>query len=446
MSLRKLLFVSPSPCGRNLREQLRARNWQVFPVGDLAAAESALRQLPFFVAVLALDGITEEMGADFESCADAAPGCEWIGMFSPSALKAPLLQHLIINHFFDYHTQPAEDQFLCRSLGHAYGRALLRNTRAAGVPANDDLGMVGRSAAMEQLRRLIRKVGRTDAPVLIDGESGSGKELVAQAVHTCSQRAKAPFVAVNCGAIAPTLIHSELFGHERGAFSGASSEHRGLIEAARGGTLFLDEIAELPLDLQTTLLRFLQDKTIMRVGASRLVPVDTRVIAASHVSLGEAVAAGRFREDLYYRLNVLPITVPPLRDRKEDVPLLASHFYERCAGKHASTIRAFGKGAMGALVAHSWPGNVRELFNRVQRAVVMAEYKVITPADLGLAPEPGPDAASLELVRLQAEKSAISVSLDRASHNITLAAKGLGVSRMTMYRLMAKHSITPRAA
>jgi two-component system response regulator HydG len=284
-------------------------------------------------------------------------------------------------------------------------------------------------------------VAATTAPVLIGGESGSGKELAAQAIHRRSSRAAGPFVAVNCGAIAPSLLHAELFGHERGAFTGASSQRVGLIEAANHGTVFLDEIGDLPLDLQTSLLRFLQEKTIHRVGGVHSLAVNVRVVAASHVDLAAAVRAGRFREDLYYRLSVLPIDVPALRSRLEDLPMLAEHFLRACQTEGLRRIEGFRRRAMDAMLAHSWPGNVRELSNRVRRAVVMSDDYLVGPDDLGLTLYQQPELMDLDAARTMAEREVISAALARVGRNVTHAARALGISRMTLYRLMDKHRI-----
>jgi len=289
----------------------------------------------------------------------------------------------------------------------------------------------------------IKRIAKVDAPVLIRGESGSGKEMAAQAIHQLSARASGPFVAVNCGAMHPSLIQSELFGHMKGSFTGASRDERGFIEAADGGTVFLDEIGDLPLDLQVNLLRFLQEMTINRIGSTRSIRVDVRVIAATNVDLDKAVLAGKFREDLFYRLNVLPLHMPPLRERKSDVALLAQHFFTKYVHDKSPRLRGFSRRSLAAMEAHDWPGNVRELINRVRRAMVMSEGRLITPVDLGLEERSeAPLQDALDEARTEAERSAISCSLQSAGRNVSLAARQLGVSRMTLYRLMAKHSIT----
>jgi DNA-binding NtrC family response regulator len=356
----------------------------------------------------------------------------------------PVCRDLIVDHLFDHHTAPVGIDRLGMTLGHAWGHAALRQEAQGGDARSRDASIVGDSPATQELLRQVRRVAKVDAPVLIRGESGSGKELTAQAIHRQSSRAKGPFVPVNCGAIQASLIQSELFGHVKGAFTGASMDGRGLIEAASGGTIFLDEIGDLSLELQTNLLRFLQEKTINRVGSTRSIDVDARVIAATHVDLDKAVAAGTFREDLFYRLNVVPLRVPSLRERSADVGLLAEHFFDKFAKEKGPQLKGFSRRAMAALSAHPWPGNVRELINRVRRAAVMAEGRLITPHDLGLEERDesrGWDV--LEEARLRAEHGAISVSLQHAGKNVTEAARQLGVSRMTLYRLMAKHGIAP---
>jgi DNA-binding NtrC family response regulator len=278
--------------------------------------------------------------------------------------------------------------------------------------------------------------------VLIWGESGTGKELVAQAIHARSGAAGGPFVAVNCAAIAPSLAQSELFGYVRGAFTGAVQDRRGLLESANGGTIFLDEIGDLPLELQASLLRFLQEKCVLRVGGTRSVPVNARVIAASHVDLEAAVARGAFRQDLYYRLNVLSLRVPSLRERKDDLPLLAGHFFAQFAAERAPRLRGYSGAALAALRRYHWPGNVRELINRIRRALIMAEGRLIQPADLGLDGEAAQDGCEpLGGVRVRAERQAIEVGLGLGK-SMTQVAEDLGVSRMTLYRLMAKHGIS----
>jgi DNA-binding NtrC family response regulator len=258
--------------------------------------------------------------------------------------------------------------------------------------------------------------------VLITGEPGSGKEHVARSLHACARCADAPIVVVDCTTL--------------------RNEPATLLRQADGGTLLLDHVTELPLDWQTRLLRLLAERAAARSAAGRgTVP---RIVAATDGDLSQAVAARRFREDLYYRLNVVPLAVPPLRARKEDLPSLARLFHAQCLRQGTSGARGFSRQALAAMAIHPWPGNVRELFNRVQRAVAMAERRMITAADLGLQAAPPQPLDSLEAIRVRAEKDAISLSLDRFSHNVTLAARELGVSRMTLYRLMAKHSIATR--
>lgn len=442
MALRKILCVSLGEPSSEVADHLRGAGWNVLPAADLVAAQRMQAHHSVQVGVLLLGDFSPEQLGPVEECLRLSPGVEWVGVFRAEALDSDVLRELVLNYFFDYHTQPLNWREFELTLGHALRRAQLRGRDDEYLQATGSMGMVGSSLAVTRLQQQIRKVATTEAPVLIGGESGSGKELAARAIHQCSRRAAGPFVAVNCGAIAPSLIHSELFGHERGSFTGATAGKLGLIESAGGGTIFLDEIADLPLELQTNLLRFLQERTIHRVGSTRSLQVDARVVAASHLDLSEAVAAGRFREDLFYRLNVLPIVVPSLRERMSDVMVLAQHFLQQClADKHQRRVEGFSRQAIAAMMSHDWPGNVRELSNRVQRAVVMTDQRLITPADLGLAEPSGATGVGLEAVRTMAERDAITLTLGRVDRNITHAARELGISRMTLYRLMDKHGL-----
>jgi DNA-binding NtrC family response regulator len=289
----------------------------------------------------------------------------------------------------------------------------------------------------------VRKYAPVELPVLITGETGTGKEVAARALHSLSARADRPFAAINCGALPPNLVQSELFGHERGAFTGANARRIGHFETAAGGTVFLDEVGDLPLDAQTSLLRFLQEGTLERVGSSQLIKLDVRVLAATHVDLEKAVEQGRFREDLYYRLNVLRLRMPPLREREDDVVLLAQKFLEAFREQHPSRARAFSASARRAMLEFAWPGNVRELLNRVQRAAVVAEDALINVNDLDLADVLTKQAArsSLGSTRVAAERDAVIACLRESRFNVSECARRLKVSRVTIYRLCKKHQL-----
>jgi DNA-binding NtrC family response regulator len=421
-----------------------ASHWDLTPVPSLSEARKALKAQFFPVGLLL---IQTHQGKDLEALhlfLDLHQATQWVGVFSPALIQNPACRALIAQHLFDFHTWPIDPQRLNHTLGHAYGYADLVDHPHITLSSPRDMDLVGHSAAIAQLRSQIRKVAQASAPVLIWGESGSGKELTALAIHQHSPHAQAPFIAVNCGAIPASLIQSELFGYERGAFTGAAKEKKGLIEAAAQGTLFLDEVADLPLELQANLLRFLQEGTINRVGSSIAIRVDARVIAASHIHLPDAVKKGLFREDLLYRLNVLPLNVPALRERKEDLPLLAMHFYKLFEHDKNPRITGFSHRALSAIKSYEWPGNVRELINRIRRAMVMAEGRLITPEDLGLSLPSTPlrNGEALEEARIRAERDAINVCLQGSGSNVTRAARDLGVSRMTLYRLMEKHGIS----
>ncbi|NLO80980.1 MAG: sigma-54-dependent Fis family transcriptional regulator [Xanthomonadaceae bacterium] len=364
---------------------------------------------------------------------------EWIALMPAEDLGKPELAQLVLRYCVDFHTLPVHWERLNAVIGHAFGMSALREAFGDHGPPVQHR-MVGRSRAMHALMAAIGKIANVEAPVLIQGESGTGKELAAQAIHDNSRRSGGPFVAVNCGALPASLIQSELFGYERGAFTGAQRRKIGRIEAANGGTIFLDEIGDLDLELQANLLRFLQEGVIERLGGSGSVPVDVRVIAATHVNLELAVAEGRFRADLYYRLNVLRLDMPPLRARAGDVAVLADYFFERYAKDKAPGVRGFSREAYAAMEAHTWPGNVRELINRVRRAMVMCEGRLIRPADLGLRDSQDAPLSLVE-VRENAERMAVEAALQACRYNVSKAASQLGTSRVTLYRLMRKYAL-----
>lgn len=321
---------------------------------------------------------------------------------------------------------------------HALGR-LVQVPRADPPHVLDTL--IGTSAAMRRVHASIRKYAPVDLPVLITGQTGTGKDVAARAIHDLSNRRHAPFAAINCGALAPNLIQSELFGHERGAFTGATARRTGLFETADGGTVFLDEIGDLPLDAQTNLLRVLQEHSLQRVGSHEDVAVDVRVLAATNLDLEAAVTAGRFRSDLFYRLNVLRLHMPPLHERGNDILLLAEHFLQQFREKHPTRARSFASAAQKALLGFGWPGHVRELINRVQRAAVTAEAELITPEELGLGGAAPEGNSALEVAREVAEREAILACLRESGFNISETARRLKVARVTVYRLCRKHGL-----
>ncbi|MCG5055926.1 MAG: sigma-54 dependent transcriptional regulator [Myxococcales bacterium] len=347
---------------------------------------------------------------------------------------------------YDYLSKPFEGDELVLLLRKAEERERLAREnrdlrqRLAEAPGSDALpGMVGTSPAMKTLARTVRKIATFKTTVLVQGESGTGKELVARALHALSPRASAPFVALNCGAIPPSLLESELFGHRKGAFTDAARDHRGLFEEAHGGTIFLDEIADLPLGVQVKLLRVLQEGEVRRLGDEKAVPVDVRVVAASARELAEAVGAGQFREDLFYRLNVVSVKVPALRERPQDIPALVAYLVRRLNERLGLAIQGVTPSALAGLAAAPWAGNVRELENALERAMVLAEGDCLGPEAFEALPPPvEQDATSWALkdaVR-GAEVAAIRRALAEAGGNRTRAAGLLGVShRALLYKI-----------
>jgi DNA-binding NtrC family response regulator len=329
------------------------------------------------------------------------------------------------------------------------------NRRLREELASEFRGLVGGSPAMRELFRLIRRAGPADVTVLVTGESGTGKELVARALHAESRRAGKAFVALNCSALPAELAESELFGHVRGAFTGADRDRDGLFEAADGGTLFLDEIGDLAPAAQAKLLRALEQREVLRVGSTRPVPVDVRVVAATHQPLERLAAEGRFRADLLFRLQVVTLTLPPLRERREDVPALAASFLAELAARHGSPARDLSDGARRALLAYEWPGNVRELRNAIERAVVLAEGETLEASDLpapvlaSQAPLRPADAALAELPYVEArdrvlaafDRSFLAAALERHGGNVSRTAAALGLHRQSLQKMLRRAGI-----
>lgn len=353
---------------------------------------------------------------------------------------------------FDYITKPFDTEQLQGVISKALATEAKNAQRLHAEPGGA-WDLIGTTPQMRDVYRLIEKVGPSPTTVLVTGESGTGKELVARALHAQSDRADGPFIQINCGAIPENLFESELFGYERGAFTGAVTAKPGRFELAHGGTLFLDEVGELPREMQVKILRALQERRIDRVGGVRPIEVDTRVVAATNVDLLEAVRAGHFREDLFYRLNVIPLHLPPLRERKDDIPLLVEHFLRRFNTRLAKSVRRVDPEALAALLAHPWPGNIRELENLMERSVLLSDGDTIGVADLpGLRGIPARPEAEQELddlglkeyVRVHTvklERMRIRRVLESEEGNVTRAARRLGISRKSLQTKMKEYGL-----
>jgi two-component system NtrC family response regulator len=344
---------------------------------------------------------------------------------------------------FDFYIKPVDTQVLDPVVERAVHVASLEKENRKVMMASPGIdNMIGQHPDMVEINRLIRKIAPSFVSCALIGESGTGKEVLANALHLHSDRANGPFVAVNCAAIPENLMESEFFGYEKGAFTGADKMRPGKIESANGGTLLLDEIGDMPLPLQSKLLRFLQERSVERVGGRKPIPVNVRVVCATNKNIEAMVADGSFREDLYYRLAEMVINIPPLRERDGDKALLARHFLAKYAIDRYSSITGFSNEAITAIEAYDWPGNVREMENKIKKAIVLADTKTIQVSDLSLERnEPGQEYLNLREVRLEAERKAIIRALSITDNNVTAAAKQLGITRPTLYDLLKKHTI-----
>ena len=440
LAVRPLVYLSRRPDAA-LVTHLRERRWDVLPAKSAHDAQRLVKPDVAHAGIVDLDGFAaRDLNALEPILRHQQIG--WIALANPARLAEPDIRKLIRQYCFDYVKGPPTQTTIDYLVGHAYGMVTLCDLElATDVATTGDDEMVGTCDAMQLLFRTIRKVANTDATVFIAGESGTGKELTALAIHERSSRRKAPFVAINCGAIPHHLLQSEMFGYERGAFTGANQRKIGRVEAAHGGTLFLDEIGDMPLESQASMLRFLQEGKIERLGGHDSIPVDVRIISATHVDLEAAMRETRFRADLFHRLCVLRIDEPPLRARGKDIELLAHHILLKFRSDGARKIRGFTPCAVEAMYSYAWPGNVRELINRIRRAIVMADSRLISAADLDLGQYTAQQSTTLAEARERAEKRAIEAALLRHRHRLAEAAAELGISRVTLYRLMGSHGL-----
>ena len=446
--LRPLLIVEDDPA---LQKQLRWAfdNYETLTAGDRESALALVRrhQPPMVTMDLGLPPDPDSVSEGFkllEQILAIAPQTKVIVLTGQNdrsnALRAVGLGA------YDFFAKPFEVDMLGLTIERAYRLYDLQqeNNRLQLMHQPDVLaGLITRDPEVLRVCRTVEKVAASDATVLVLGESGTGKELIARGVHAASPRSKERFVAINCAAIPDNLLESELFGYEKGAFTGAVKTTPGKIETAHRGTLMLDEIGDLPHSLQAKLLRFLQERVIERIGGRQEIPVDVRIVCATHQDLKVLIKEGRFREDLYYRLAEIVVSIPPLRDRKGDAALLAHAFVRRFAAEQNRGAMTLREDALRAIEAHHWPGNVRELENCIKRAVIMADGNQITLDDVGLneVQEDQEICLDLRLVREQAEKGVIIAALARSDGNVLKAAEMLGVSRPTLYDLMHRYGL-----
>jgi len=448
----KLLIIEDDP---GLQKQLRwsLDAYEVVVAGDREAALAQIRRHEPAVVTMDLglppdpDGSTEGL-ATLQQILALAPDTRVIVLTGNqdhnNAVKA------VAMGAYDFHQKPVDPEVLNLVIQRAFFLHNLQqeNRRMQQSQADSPLaGVISRDPGMLKVCRTIEKVAPTSASVMLLGESGTGKEVLARAIHALSPRSKERFMAINCAAIPENLLESELFGYEKGAFTGAAKQTKGKVELAHGGTFFLDEVGDLPMPLQAKLLRFLQERVIERIGGHEEIPVDVRIVCATHQKLKDLCVQGRFREDLYYRLSEIVVNIPPMRQREGDAALLAHHFKNKFCAQESRASLHFAPDAIAAIEGYAWPGNVREMENCIKRAVIMADGNTIVADDLGL-PDLEAEEAPLNLrqVRDEAEYKAIVRALARVDGNIVKASEMLGVSRPTLYDLMGRHGIKTTVA
>jgi two-component system NtrC family response regulator len=454
-SMEKILIVDDNP---DIRQQLKwglSDEYTVFLAGDVKEGLASFKKHHPRVVILDLglpphEHTSEEGFRGLAELLEINPHVKVI-MLTGNSERENALKSMQMGAY-DFYTKPPVLDELKVIINRAIHLAGIEEQnrslqRAVELKSTDSAGMIGQCQEMQKVFATIKKVAPSDVSVLITGENGTGKELVAQALHEASLRKKGPFIPINCGAIPENLLESELFGHEKGAFTGAHTTVQGKLQYANRGTLFLDEIGELPVNLQVKLLRFLQEGMIQRVGGRVDLPVDTRTICATNVDIARAIKEGKFREDLYYRISVISIHLPPLRERGDDILLLSNYFLRIFNDEHKKRIRRFSAPSIHFLRNYEWPGNVRELRNRIQRAIIMSDASAIEPDDLGcdmelpeLEEEVSP-VVTLREARERVERELLANAIERQGGNIAKAAEELGVSRPTLYDLLKKHGL-----
>ena len=444
---RKLLIVEDDP---GLQRQLRWAydGYDVLVAGDRAQAIELLRAEEPDVVTLDLglppdpDGVSEGFQT-LDTILALKPGTKVIVASGHGARDSAL--RAIDHGAWDFYQKPIDIDALGLIVARAFHVHALEEENRRLSQASSSVtalgGIITASPEMLKVTRTIERVAVADVSVMLLGASGTGKELLARGLHDASPRKRGAFVAINCAAIPETLLESELFGHEKGAFTGAVKTTEGKIEQAAGGTLFLDEVGDIPLPLQVKLLRFLQERTIERIGGRRAIAVDTRIVCATHQDVDAMVADGRFREDLYYRLAEIVVRIPSLAERPGDASLLARHFVKKYASQMKLGINGLAADAIAAIDSWGWPGNVRELENRIKRAVIMADGKLVTAADLDLAESDDPLPLNLKAARETTDRRIIRHALTQADGNISNTAKLLGISRPTLYDLMKAYGL-----
>lgn len=427
-------------------------DFEVVIAGDRESALAAVRQYEPAVVTLDLglppdpDGTTEGF-AVLDAIMAMKPDTKVVVASGHGARESAL--NAIERGAYDFYQKPVDIDALGLIVRRAFNlHQIEEENRRLTSKAGEDQTVLGRlitdAPEMVQVARTIERVAKTNVSVVLLGASGTGKELLAQGLHDASDRKDGPFVAINCAAIPENLLESELFGHEKGAFTGAVKTTEGKIESAHGGTLFLDEVGDIPLPLQVKLLRFLQERTIERIGGRKEIAVDTRIVCATHQNLEAMITEGGFREDLYYRLAEIVVKIPTLAERPGDAVLLAKAFLKRFANEMNPAVGGFAADALEAIDAHAWPGNVRELENRVKRAVIMADGKLVSAGDLDLqeSGEDREDVLNIKSAREQADRRVIRHALARSDGNISNTAKLLGISRPTLYDLLKQYDLS----